>query len=196
MRLHKTYEKTLPQGYKEIFSIDAKDKKTSLIMTISSLVVMLSIVLIAFLIIRPFESQEIVGLIKLSFFALTLVAYLVFHEIIHGICYKILTGEKLTFGLTLTVAYCGVPNIYVYRKPAIIAVISPFIIFTILFITSFFFLTNTWNLFFAILVFAVHVGGCVGDLFVTGIYLFKLKDNKILLKDDGPKQTFYQLIEE
>lgn len=195
MRLHKTYEKTLPQDYEEIFAIDVKNKKTSLIMSISSILITLFIVIIALVIIRPFELNESVGLIKLSFFALTLVAYLVFHEIIHGICYKILTGEKLTFGLTLFVAYCGVPNICVYRKPAIIASISPFVVFTILFVTSFFFLTNAWNLFFAVIVFAVHVGGCVGDLFTTGIYLFKLKDNEILMKDDGPKQVFYQKIE-
>ena len=39
--------------------------------------------------------------------------------------------------------------------------------------------------------FAMHFGGCVGDLWVAYYLLFKHRDKKILVNDTGPKQTFY-----
>ena len=41
-----------------------------------------------------------------------MVLYMVLHELTHGLFYKIFTHEKLKFGMTLTVAYCGIPRIY------------------------------------------------------------------------------------
>ena len=37
----------------------------------------------------------------------------------------------------------------------------------------------------------MHVGGCVGDLWVTYYLLFKYRDKKMIVNDTGPKQTFY-----
>ena len=195
MRLGKTYEKELPKGYEAVYTVDAKNKKTALILTLSSLLMAAVIVLTAFFIIRPTDAKEGLSYVKLTFFILTLVAYLVFHELTHGLAYKILTGEKLTFGLTLSVAYCGVPNIFVYRKAALVALLSPFVIFTLFFGASFFIFTNEWNLFLAVIVFAVHFSGCVGDLYGAYLYIFKFRDNTTLMQDTGPKQTFYQKVE-
>ena len=38
---------------------------------------------------------------------------------------------------------------------------------------------------------ATHLGGCVGDLYDTGLYLFRFRDPDTLMQDTGPKQTFY-----
>ena len=41
---------------------------------------------------------------------------------------------------------------------------------------------------------ATHMGGCVGDLYDTGLYLFRFRDPTTLMQDTGPKQTFYTKI--
>ena len=43
--------------------------------------------------------------------------------------------------------------------------------------------------------FALHFGGCVGDLHATYLLLFKFKGD-ILMKDTGPKQTYYARVVE
>jgi hypothetical protein len=37
----------------------------------------------------------------------------------------------------------------------------------------------------------MHLGGCVGDDYVTLLFLFKFKDKTTLVQDTGPKQTIY-----
>ena len=49
---------------------------------------------------------------------------------------KIFTKQKLTYGFSLTYAYCGVPNIYVRKKEAIIACLAPLVIFSIIFFST------------------------------------------------------------
>ena len=60
---------------------------------------------------------------------------IVCHELTHGLFYKIFTKQKLTYGFSLTYAYCGVPNIYVRKKEAIIACLAPLVIFSIIFLS-------------------------------------------------------------
>ncbi len=184
----KHYESVLPEGYEEIGVVDAKNKKTSFLMTLVSLgftacFVVLGIFLFrpAFADVRPWEPLLC---------ALVLFGYIVLHELVHGAAYKLLTKQKLTFGMTLTVAFCGVPTIYVYRKAALIALLSPFVVFTLIF-GGLVFLPNALYAFFFTCMLGLHIGGCCGDLYVTGLYLFKYKDSTVLMQDTGPKQTFY-----
>lgn len=44
-------------------------------------------------------------------------------QLIYGMTYKIFTGAKLSFGLALTVVFCGVPEIYVCKKPPLLPMI-------------------------------------------------------------------------
>ncbi len=120
-----------------------------------------------------------------------LVLTIIVHELLHGAAYKLLTGEKLTFGFTLSVAYCGVPHIYVYRRAALIALLTPFTVFTILYIVLLLAVSDPFTKLCILLPFAVHTGGCVGDLYDTYIYLTRFKDPATLMQDTGPKQTFY-----
>ncbi|MDE7265162.1 MAG: DUF3267 domain-containing protein [Clostridia bacterium] len=121
------------------------------------------------------------------------IAYIILHEITHGVTYKILTGAKLRFGLRWNVAFCGVPEIYVYRKAAKIAVLMPFIVFTVIFAgftAGMYFVSDTAFL-GAALIFGLHLGGCAGDLHVTYLLDHKFKDGKTLMRDTGPEQFFY-----
>ncbi|MBQ9299291.1 MAG: DUF3267 domain-containing protein [Clostridia bacterium] len=187
----KHYEKELPMGYRAAYTVDAASRKVGVWLNVIAAIVMAAIIAAAFLIIRPgsiFKNGSPFAFLAL---AAGLLAYIVLHELVHGAAYKLLTGRRLTFGLTATVAYCGVPDIYVYRRASLIALLAPFVVFTLLFGGLVMTLANPVNRFFAAIALAVHVGGCAGDLYDTGLYLLRFRDPRTLMRDTGPKQTFY-----
>ena len=118
---------------------------------------------------------------------------MVLHELIHGAAYKKLTGEKLTFGMSWSCAFCGVPNIFTYKRCALISVLAPFVIFSLIFIpltVALYFVDTHYYLLSALLL-GLHLGGCCGDLYVSLLLLFKFKNKKLLMRDTGPEQFFY-----
>lgn len=198
--MNKHFETDLPEGYKEVYSINAKDTKTAVIFTLLSvvpLVIFLPIALILIVNNGGFPKHTFIFFeVSLLVSAAILIAYIVLHELTHGIVYKLFTKQKLTFGLTLTCAYCGVPNVYVYRKTAICALIMPFAVFSVIFLAAtiaLFFIDKLLFL-FSVFIFSIHLGGCVGDLYDLMLYMFKFKDKSTLMRDTGPEQTFYQKV--
>ena len=87
------------------------------------------------------------------------------------------------------------PDIIVSRKTALIALLTPFVTFTVVFIPLLVWLHGVNMLFYTLagILFAIHVGGCIGDLFMTWLLLFRYKDPATLMNDTGPKQTIYIL---
>lgn len=189
------FESELPEGYRIVRTIDAKDKKVGIILNLIALIPLaISLIVAYFAMGRPKlitgDTDLWKSLLYLLVFVISLIAYVILHELVHGAVYKFFTREKLTFGLTLTVAFCGVPKIYVYRKPALCAVLAPFVVFLPIFLTLCFILPSPPMKMLAAFMLGMHVGGCAGDLWVSGLLLFKLRNNATLINDTGPKQTF------
>ena len=139
------FEKELPEGYKQALYINAKSAKMGLLMNFIALIVLIIVMVLACLSLKLYDQPLIKKLnnldveyhstlISMFVFLFSMIAYIVLHELVHGIAYKKLTNEKLTFGLSWSCAFCGVPNIYTYRKTAIISVLAPFVFFSIVFI--------------------------------------------------------------
>ncbi len=195
MDREKNFETTLPDGYEEVFSVDAKSKKLGLLLNAAALILTVVIIVIAALVIRPGDPFEEYGLgaymIRCAIFIISLIVYLVLHELVHGIAYRILTGHKLKFGISLTCAWCGVPDIFVYRKTALISLLAPFTVFSVLLLAAAFFADLMWDKMLIMTIFAIHFGGCSGDLYDTILYLTKFREPTTLMQDTGPKQTFY-----
>lgn len=196
-RKGKCFESELPEGYRIVKTIDAKSKKVGIVLNIIAFIPILVCLIVAYLtigkdaLIMAYETVDpLVSIIGLIVFIVVMISYIILHELVHGAVYKFFTHEKLTFGLTLTVAFCGVPNIYVYRKPAFFAVIAPFVVFLPIFLSLCFVLPTLFKIIAAFML-GLHIGGCSGDLWVSGLLLFKLRDNRTLINDTGPKQTFY-----
>lgn len=194
----KKYERELPPGYKEVFNIDATSKKTGLIFNGIALVIAIVTVLVGCI---PLFLQESVyfKIGSLEFllldviFLVSMIVYMVLHELTHGAAYKLLTGEKLTFGLSWSCAFCGVPNIYVYRQASLIALVAPLILFTIVFsiLSVVLFFAGPAYYILSLILFGLHLGGCAGDGYVTLLFLLKFKDRRTLIRDTGPKQYIY-----
>lgn len=195
------FERDLPSGYKQALYINAKKAKFGIIFNLIALVVLIIVMAVAILSLHfgkklSFDALEIeypqIIFAYLVFFA-SMIGYIILHELVHGIAYKILTGEKLTFGLSWSCAFCGVPQIFTYRKTAVVSVIAPFVVFTVLFIPILVLLYCFSPLYYLItaFIFGLHLGGCSGDLYVFYLLTAKFKDEKTLMRDTGPEQFFY-----
>lgn len=196
---NKNYETDLPEGYQVVQYINAKSAKTGILFTILSLIPLLILLVFGIHLVNKVKGgfdfdDQLLSISYLCSFVL-IILYVILHELTHGIVYKVMTKQKLTFGLSWSCAFCGVPNIFVYRKTAILAVIMPFIVFNIIFIpiTIWLFFVNSVLFVEALFILGLHLGGCVGDLYVVYLLLVRYKDSSVLIKDTGPEQFFYTL---
>ena len=199
MKRNKNFERELPSGYKMALHINAKDKGTAILLSFGSLAI--TAVVFVLLLIPFFRSGiDLSGIAPGAFFLfygiflVSMIAYTVLHELTHGLVYKAMTGEKLTFGVTLAVAFCGVPKIYTYRRCALAAVLAPLVVFTILiggFVIFLSFVNPLYYIGFSF-IFALHLGGCIGDGYFGYLLLTRFKDDDILIKDTGPEQFIYE----
>jgi len=192
------YYKDLPEGYREVKVVDAKgDKKVSIIFTLMSLVLMVLAAAPIFLaadmdaVSESMRNRQFLApyLVLLA----GMIVYIILHELTHGIAYKSLTHQKLTYGFTLTVAFCGVPDIYTSRRTALIALAAPFVTFSVILIPLTIVMHSVSMIYYLAfgIIFAIHFGGCVGDLYMMYLLFFKYKDPRTLMNDTGPKQTIY-----
>ena len=197
----KNFEKELPEGYRQVLYINAKDVKFGILFNLISFVIMAAVMALAALPLwingrltfDIIERGSIKLLLSYLVTLLSLLSYIVLHELIHGVAYKKLTGEKLIFGMSWSCAFCGVPTIFTYKRCALISVLAPFVIFSLIFIpltVALYFVDTHYYLLSALLL-SLHLGGCCGDLYVSLLLLFKFKNKKLLMRDTGPEQFFY-----
>ncbi len=198
----KNFEKTLPQDYVLVKHVKAGDSgKTTVIYTLLSFVP--AIIILPILILIAFYTSDLAKLgenviIPIVVGCVTYIVYVILHELTHGVTYKYYTGQKLKFGLTITVAFCGVPDIYVRKKASIASLIMPFSVFSVIFLAltiGLWFVSPLYGI-VAGTVFAFHMGGCVGDLHWTLMYMTKYKKCNTLMRDTGPEQWLYIPLEE
>ena len=191
------YYKTLPEGYREAKIVDAKAKKTSILFTLFSFVLTVAVLLPIILncdydeISTSFRNKG--TLVAYLVMIVGMIVYIILHELTHGIAYKALTHQKLTYGFTLTVAFCGVPDIYTSRRTALVALAAPFVTFSVILLPLVLWFHSVNMLYYLVfgVIFSMHFGGCIGDLYMMYLLLFKYTDPRILMNDTGPKQTIY-----
>lgn len=198
----KSFEKELPEGYRQVLHINAKDLKFGIVFNLIAMVILVLVPAVAAipLIIEgslPSENVLIVTAIMLVAVMLLVVVYMILHELVHGIAYKALTGEKLSFGLSWSCAFCGVPSIYTYRKTALIALVAPLTVFTAILLpmTVLLYFVHPYLYIGAAVLLGYHLGGCSGDAYVTMLFLLKYKDKRTLMRDTGPEQYIYLPLE-
>ena len=192
--MERTFERDLPEGYRQVKHIDAKNIKFGILFNLVGTLIAFGVIVlgcIPFFVSGTNISPFLFGALVLGLIASFV--YVVLHELVHGAAYKKLTGEKLTFGLSRSCAFCGVPKIYTYRRTALIAVLAPFVVFSLLFgiLAAVLYFVSLPLYLILVFLFSFHMGGCAGDLYVTILLLFKFKDQRTLMRDTGPEQFFY-----
>ena len=206
------FEYELPRGYVLAKHLNAASAKLGLILNVIAILVGVGVCVVLY---RPIASYSgalapenvmLFSLLGLVIGCVFQFAYIVLHELVHGAAYKLLVGERLVFGMKWSCAFCGVPDIFVYRKAALVALLAPFTVFTLVFggglllfgclFTS---LTETGAVAVCLVLyvataicFGIHLGGCCGDIYVTILLMTgTLCDRRTLIRDTGPEQFIY-----
>ena len=189
---NQNFERELPDGYRLEKHISAKDIKFGIIFNLVGTLIAFALIALGSIPVILNENYGALAPAAILSLIPTLI-YMVLHELVHGIAYKRLTGERLTFGLSWSCAFCGVPKIYTYRRTALIAVLAPFVVFSLLFgiLAAVLYFVSLPLYLILVFLFSFHVGGCAGDLYVTILLLFQYKDQRTLMRDTGPEQFFY-----
>lgn len=182
---------TLPNGYKKAFKIDLKaNKKLYIGINVASVIVMLAMllpVIFAYsenIFTGKFDSRFLLPL----FVFLFILAYIVLHELVHGIFIRIFSGKWGNFGFKGTYAYAG-SDCYFNKKSYLIIALAPIVIWGIVLAVLNIFMPINYLWFVFYVVQTMNISGSVGDIYVTAKLLKESPD--ILIKDTGVDMTIF-----
>ncbi len=109
------FARDLPSNYRQVFHINASNAKMGIIMNnLFAFVSLAAVVAIATLFLHLgggsvselMYSEPSKNMIAMLLFMVIMLGYIVLHELLHGAAYKTLTGERLTFGISWSCAFC------------------------------------------------------------------------------------------
>lgn len=178
---------TLPQGYKEILSIDLQKNK-KLMLLVNGIAIMLAVpmfVLGARLVpvFTLFDMSGGMGAYFARFGVLVgaIVVYMVLHELTHGLIMKLCGTKKIRFGFTGMYASAGSDDYYP-KLPYICIALAPIVLLGIVVAAINALVPEEW---FWVVYFVqiTNVSGAGGDLYVTARFASLPKD--ILVRDYG-----------
>lgn len=184
---------TLPEGYREFYSIDLQNNKKVLLIVNFLAVIIAVLLLFPMLFLVPisslFDIDKGLGNYVIRFIALIvlMIAYMLLHEITHGIAMKICGTKKAKYGFTGLYAFAG-SNDYYNKKSYIFIALAPIVLWglVIAIINPFVPLEWFWVVYFLQI---INISGAAGDLFVTIKFSGSPKD--ILIRDYGVGMTVF-----
>jgi Putative zincin peptidase len=182
--------KTLPNHYEYLSGIDMKNnKKQFYLMNILSVILFVACFIGLMIIKSSFE----IDLIRYGVFMGGCIVYIILHEIVHAIFFRIKNDVKVKFKFHGFAASASVPGVYYHKVHYLIISLAPFVLLSLVFIPSLFLISDYW---FAILylIFSMHVSGCSGDFYVFVKVLLMPKD--VIIEDDGISMKIYHFVNE
>ena len=181
----------LPEGYKEIKQIDLqKDKKLAGLVNGLAFIVM-AVMVIPMLFIVPIKSfmadGKIMYFAKLGVIVVGMIAYIVLHELVHGIVMKYYSKIKPTYGFTGMYAYAG-SSAYFCKKHYIVIALAPIVLWGVVLLILNLIVPTGW-FWVVYLIQMMNISGAAGDLYVS-VSFSKLPAD-ILINDTGVNMTIY-----
>ena len=183
---------TLPDGYREILSVDLKkNKKQMLLANGLGLLVFFAFALPVHMFYLPCGSLGIGGpqAYRMRIAALFggIVVYIVLHELVHGVTMKICGTKKVKYGFTGAYAYAGSDDYY-YKRPYIAIALAPIVVWgVVLGVINFLVPTEWFWVVYGIQL--MNLSGAGGDLYVTA--KFRSLSNDVLIRDYGVGMRVY-----
>lgn len=177
----------LPDGYQEIERINLqKDKKTAILVNASAFVIAAAMIAIGIL--CHFLNEFFDGkLMKAVLFAVGVIAYLLLHELVHGIVMKRFSGVKPKYGFTGLYAYAGSEAYFNKRHYCIIA-LAPVVIWGVVLLVLMFLVPASW-LCVVYLIQMINISGAAGDFYI--ILKIHSWSDEVLIQDSGVEMTVY-----
>lgn len=182
----KAFDK-LPDGYKEIFSVDLqKDKKKAFLVNLLAIVIAI-IFVVPMLFVVPISSlinmENGIGNYFIRFFVLlvSMILYMVLHELVHGMSMKLCGTKRVKYGFTGMYAFAGSGDFY-DKKSYIFIAMAPIVLWGIVLAVVNLVVSVEW--FWVIyLIQIINLSGAAGDLYVTVV--FSRLPGDILIQDSG-----------
>lgn len=177
----------LPEGYQAIYAIDLQhDKKLALgVNVLSVLIGVLMGVSMHFYVpittLFSFEKGFIAYLLRFGVLLISIIAYMILHEFVHGIAMKLCGTKKVKYGFTGLYAFAGSDEYYDKNSYVFIA-LAPVVIWGLVLAVLNCFVSTEW--FWVIYVIQImNISGAAGDYYVS-IRFSKFPKN-ILIRDNG-----------
>lgn len=191
----------LPDNYREIYALDLqKDKKTAVLVNSIAIALMVTLI-IAGTVAKPGAFSAMVSTFIQSiqsgnfytapFMLLALgagqLAYIILHELTHGVFIKIFSRKKAKYGFTGLYAFAS-SEAYFNKRDYIIIALAPVVLWGIVL----FMLCSTvpphwfWIVY---LIQITNLSGAAGDFYVT--WKFSKLPSDILVKDAGTSMKVY-----
>ena len=177
----------LPDGYREIYTIDLqKNKKMALVVNLVAVVIAVLLVVPMHFIVPVsslFSLENGMQNYMLRFGALLVltILYMVFHELVHGIAMKICGTKKVKYGFTGMYAFAG-SNDYYDKNAYIFIALAPVVLWGIVLVVVNLLVPIEW-FWIVYLIQITNLSGAAGDLFVT--VKFSRLPSDILIQDYG-----------
>lgn len=186
----KTYERDLPEGYEKVKIINSQDRRDNVVEMIC--IFSPSLLLLVFGIL--FVNVTIVQWVALLLLIPLIPAYIILHELVHGMIYMILTGQKFKIGRESNGNfYCILPRIYVYYRTQLLCAAAPLIFFTVTLLSGTVIAILNGSYVFIVLsgLMAFHFFACRSDMYLIK-ELFKIRDSQLLIceDEDGNNNVF------
>ena len=173
---------TLPETYREIFSIHLqKDKRLALLVNVLALLITV-VLFLPMLFFVPFSTLfEGASLLKFLTLLFGYVLYLILHELVHGIAMKLCGTKKVKYGFTGMYAFAGSDDYY-SKGAYIFIALAPIVVWGIVFAILNIVVPQDW--FWVIYLLQIsNLSGAAGDLYVT--FRFSKLPRDILVRDSG-----------
>ena len=184
---------TLPEGYREIYSVDLqKNKKVALLVNLLAIVIAVVLVVTMHFFVpisSLFDMQNGLGsyLIRFAALSVLMIVYMVLHELTHGIAMKICGTKKIKYGFTGLYAFAG-SNDYYNKKAYIFIALAPIVLWGVVLAIINPFVPLEW--FWVVYILQIiNLSGAAGDLYVTVKFSGFPKD--ILIRDYGIGMTVF-----
>ena len=177
----------LPDGFVEIYSIDLKkNKKAALLVNALAIIIGVALAIIGHFIVPittlfSMDSGITMYMLRLLVLAISLILYIILHELVHGIAMKICGTKKVKYGFTGLYAFAG-SNDYYDKISYIFIALAPIVVWGIILAVINIFVPAEW---FWVVYFIQlsNLSGAAGDLYVT--VKFSKMPRDILIFDYG-----------
>ena len=177
----------LPDGFVEIYSIDLKkNKKAALLVNALAIIIGVALAIIGHFIVPittlfSMDSGITIYMLRLLVLVISLILYIILHELVHGIAMKICGTKKVKYGFTGLYAFAG-SNDYYDKISYIFIALAPIVVWGIILAVINIFVPAEW---FWIVYFIQlsNLSGAAGDLYVT--VKFSKMPRDILIFDYG-----------
>lgn len=183
----------LPEDYTEILQIDLQKNKR-LMLLVNALAIAIGVIMAVpmhfYVPIGSLFSMD-KGLfaysVRFAALVVLMIAYIVLHELVHGMAMKLCGTKKIKYGFTGMYAFAGSTDYYA-KKPYIFIALAPVVLWGVVLAVINPFVPRDW--FWVVwMLQIVNISGAAGDLYVTCRF-FRMPSD-ILVRDHGMSMKVY-----